>query len=92
MTMDKTAELALSDRLAEITGAASGHRKVAELANGEPVRAHGESEEEAVIEKIASMPIDELVENEHFVAGFQERVAERMPEIDDAFDRVVGVE
>ena len=64
------------DRLADITGA--NISKTASFS-------HARVEEMGVLEKLASMSMDEIVDNSHFVNGFEAVLAKRMHEIDSFF-------
>lgn len=61
--------------LADITGS-EAPVKTAAAASAEPAQSG--------LMKIASQGLSPLLTNENVVAGFQERLAERMPEIDRA--------
>lgn len=64
------------DRLAEITGA--NISKTASFS-------HAGDEGFDVFEKLASMSMEEIVDNSHFVNGFEAILAKRMHEIDSFF-------
>lgn len=78
--LEKTAENALFDRMVNITGSVSG---AAELLD-QTIQAHPETTEDQALAKIATMSLNEILEHPAFVAGFEARLAERMPELDEA--------
>jgi len=80
--MSKNSESSFASRLASITGA--NISKVASLAE-----AHAVTHTQA-IEKLASMPMGDLLENDAFVNGFQSRLAERMGELDAAVIKLMS--
>jgi len=63
------------DRLADITGA-----NISKTASFSHHAGEGH-----VLEKLASMSMDEIVENPHFVNGFESVLAKRMHQIDAFF-------
>lgn len=82
---EKTAEQSLHERMAGITGARQV--KVAST-----IPAHPETETAEAVQKLASMSLDEAMKMPSVSAGFNARIAERMPEIDAALDRLLEIE
>lgn len=80
--MSKNSEMSFAARLASLTGSAV--TKTAGL-----VDAHPETSKEDAIVKIASMSLQEIMESDAFVAGFEARLEERMAELDAATDELV---
>lgn len=80
--MSKNSESSFASRLASITGA--NISKVASLAE-----AHAITDAES-LQKLASMPMGDMFENDAFVNGFQTRLAERMGELDAAVIKLMG--
>lgn len=64
------------DRLAEITGA--NLSKTASFS-------HSRHETMDPMEKLASMSFEEVVDNQHFISGFEQVLAKRLHEIDSFF-------
>lgn len=76
-------ESSFVSRLAAITG--SNIQKTAGF-----VDAHPETTKVAALSKIASMSMEDIMQHDAFMAGFEARLAERMPEMFAAADQFIA--
>lgn len=79
-----TSESAFSARLAELTG--YNISKVASLVDSHPVTAP-----DSEMSKVASMSIPELLNNDQFLKGFEDKLAEFTPELQEIVCGALGV-
>jgi len=80
--MSKTSENSFASRLASITGA--NISKVAGFGDSHAVT------DEQVMAKLASLSVGDMIENDHFVRGFENRLAERIGELDEAMFKLMS--
>lgn len=76
-------ESSFASRLASITG--SNIQKTAGL-----VDAHPETTKVAALSKIASMSVEDIMQHDAFMAAFEARLSERMPDMFAAADNFVS--
>lgn len=77
-----TSESSFVSRLASITGA--NLQKTAGL-----VDAHPETSKFDAMTKIASMSVEDIIQHDAFMAGFEARLSERLPEMYAAADKLI---
>lgn len=75
-------DMSFASRLATITGA--NLQKTAGYVNSHP-----ETTKLAALSKLASMSVEDIMQHDTFIAGFESRLAERMSEMYAAADNFI---